>query len=80
MIAVAIIASHPHTKAETLVKLTKHPHPLAPYWVIITGRLPMHGELLILESWGFGNGSVFNQRLVQKHPRELLLNSNFRVR
>jgi len=40
----------------------------------------VHGELLILESWGFGNGSVFNQRLVQKHPRELLLNSNFRVR
>src|ERR1035437_3864885 len=40
MIAVAIIAAHPHTKAETLVKLTKHPHPLAPYWVIITGRLP----------------------------------------
>jgi hypothetical protein len=39
-VAISIIANHPNTKAQTLVKLTKHPHPLAPFWVIITRRLP----------------------------------------
>ena len=40
LIAISMIAKHPNTKAETLVKLANHPHPLAPFWVIITGRLP----------------------------------------